>query len=145
MDIAELRKKIKGKVIAPEDESYDKSRQTFSGAIDMHPAVIIMAKDESDVTEAIRLAKESGLMFAIRSGGHSIHCSSEGGIVLDLRDMKSLEINQADKTAWVESGMTAGEYSQKVGEFDLVTGFGDTGSVGIGGIALGGGIGFLVR
>jgi FAD/FMN-containing dehydrogenase len=85
--------------------------------------------------------------LAVRSGGHSgaAHCVSEGGIVLDLRDMRALDIDVKDRTAWVEPGLTAGEYSTAADAHGLATGFGDTGSVGIGGITLGGGVGYLVR
>jgi FAD/FMN-containing dehydrogenase len=84
---------------------------------------------------------------AVRSGGHSSagHSVSEGGIVLDLSAMKTLEIDAEGRTAWAETGLTAGEYSEAAAKHDLATGFGDTGSVGIGGLTLGGGIGYLVR
>jgi FAD/FMN-containing dehydrogenase len=81
----------------------------------------------------------------VRSGGHSIYGVSEGGIVLDLSEMKRLEIDVEGRTAWAETGLTAGEYSTATGAHGLATGFGDTGSVGIGGITLGGGVGYLVR
>jgi FAD/FMN-containing dehydrogenase len=83
----------------------------------------------------------------VRSGGHSGagHCTTDGGIVLDLRDMKKLMVDAAGRTAWADSGLTAGEYSDAVGAHGLATGFGDTGSVGLGGITLGGGIGYLTR
>ena len=70
---------------------------------------------------------------------------SEGGIVIDLRDMKAIDIDVDGRTAWAETGLTAREYSAAAAEHGLATGFGDTGSVGIGGITLGGGVGYLVR
>ena len=93
------------------------------------------------------LARDTGTELAVRSGGHSGagHSSVDGGIVLDLRDMTALEIDPDEGTAWAETGLTAGDYTSIAGDLDVVTGFGDTGSVGIGGITLGGGIGFLVR
>jgi hypothetical protein len=85
--------------------------------------------------------------LAVRSGGHSGagHSVTEGGIVIDLRDMKSIEIDVAARTAWAETGMTAAEVSTAAAAHGLAIGFGDTGSVGIGGITLGGGVGYLVR
>jgi FAD/FMN-containing dehydrogenase len=85
--------------------------------------------------------------IAIRSGGHSAvgHSLSNGGIVIDLKDMRALDIDVRRRTAWAETGLTAGEYTTRVGAYDLATGFGDTGSVGIGGLTLGGGVGYLVR
>jgi FAD/FMN-containing dehydrogenase len=100
-----------------------------------------------DVARVITFAQEAGLELAVRSGGHSVarHSVVEGGIVLDLRDMKDIEIDAESRTAWAETGLTAGEYTTATGSHGLATGFGDTGSVGIGGITLGGGIGYLVR
>jgi FAD/FMN-containing dehydrogenase len=87
------------------------------------------------------------LELAVRSGGHSVagHSVSDGGIVLDLSEMKGLEIDLERLTAWAQTGLTAGEYTTAAGAHGLATGFGDTGSVGIGGITLGGGVGYLVR
>jgi hypothetical protein len=73
------------------------------------------------------------------------HSTSEGGIILDLSAMKGIEIDVEQQTAWAEAGLTAGEYTEAAGAYGLATGFGDTSSVGIGGLTLGGGIGFFVR
>ena len=93
------------------------------------------------------LARETGLELAVRSGGHSGagHGVCEGGIVLDLADMRALDIDVDGRTVWAEAGLTAGEYTTAAGAHGLATGFGDTGSVGIGGITLAGGVGFLAR
>ena len=95
----------------------------------------------------IALARDHGLDLAVRSGGHSgaAHSTVEGGIVLDVRDLDSLEIDEAARTAWAGSGLTAGAYTEAAAERGLATGFGDTGSVGLGGLTTGGGIGYLVR
>jgi FAD/FMN-containing dehydrogenase len=87
------------------------------------------------------------LELAIRSGGHSSagHSTTEGGILLDLGAMTALSIDADQRTAWAQTGLTAGQYTTAAGAYGLATGFGDTGSVGIGGITLGGGIGYLVR
>jgi FAD/FMN-containing dehydrogenase len=145
--IANLRGALKGRVIAPEDPGYDEVRTVFSGGIDHRPAVILRPIDADDVARAITLARESGLPFAIRNGGHSGagHSTTEGGIVLDTRDMHALDIDADKRIAWADSGLTAIEYSKACGAHGLATGFGDTGSVGITGITLGGGIGYLTR
>jgi FAD/FMN-containing dehydrogenase len=103
--------------------------------------------DASDVAHIVTFARASGVPLAIRSGGHSGvgHSTVEGGILLDLRDLRALDVDPQGGTAWADTGLTAGEYSTSVGAHGLATGFGDTGSVGIGGITLGGGIGFLTR
>ena len=145
--ISELRALFNGKVIAPDDPRYEEARTPFYGGMDKHPAAIVRAADAGDVSRLVSLAREHGFELAVRSGGHSNagHSTSEGGIVLDLSAMKKLEIDHENQTAWVEAGMTAGEYTAAVGAHGLVTGFGDTGSVGLGGITLGGGVGYLVR
>lgn len=147
LSITDLRSAFNGNVIAPGDEEYNSARTTFYGGIDHRPAVIIRVRNADEVGRVIALARETGMELAIRSGGHSVagHGVSDGGIVLDLSLMRDLQIDVEGRTAWAEAGMTAGEYTNAVGAHGLATGFGDTGSVGIGGITLGGGVGYLVR
>jgi FAD/FMN-containing dehydrogenase len=147
ISIPDLRATINGQVIGPDDPEYDKARTVVAGGIDRHPAVIVRVANVEDVAAVIRLARETGLELAVRSGGHSGagHSVTEGGIVLDVSDMKALDIDVGGRTAWAEAGLTAAEYSTAAAAHGLATGFGDTGSVGIGGITLGGGVGYLVR
>lgn len=147
ISIADLRASFDKRVIAPGDAEYDAARTTFYAGIDHRPAVIIRVKNADEVSRVISLAHETDMELAIRSGGHSPagHCVSDGGIVLDLSLMRDLQVDVEGRTAWVEPGLTAGEYTHAVGVHGLATGFGDTGSVGIGGITLGGGVGYLVR
>lgn len=147
LSIPQLRTTFKGQVIAPGDSAYDEARTVFVGGIDRRPAVIIQVADAADVARVVSLARETGLELAIRSGGHSGvgHSVSNGGIVLDLRNMRALDIDPRNRTAWAETGLTAVEYTKAADAHNLATGFGDTGSVGIGGLTLGGGIGYFVR
>jgi FAD/FMN-containing dehydrogenase len=147
VSIPRLRCLLNGRVVTPDDARYDEARTVYWGGTDRRPAAIVRAKDAADASRVVSLARESGLELAVKSGGHSLagHGVSEGGIVLDLSEMKGLEVNVAERTAWAETGLTAGEYTAAMGAHGLATGFGDTGSVGIGGITLGGGIGYLVR
>jgi len=142
-----LRSDLRGSVIAPGDLGYDEARKVSYGEFDRWPSVIARPADEADVARVIALARETGLELAVRSGGHSLagHSATDGGIVLDLAAMKGLEIDVAGRTAWAQPGLTTGEYTTAVAGHGLATGFGDTASVGIGGITLGGGIGYLVR
>ena len=147
LSIPQLRADFTGRVIAPADADYDKARTVFLGGIDRRPAAIVRVADAADVSRVLLLARETGLELAIRSGGHGNAGLgvSEGGIVLDLSDMRALVIDAEQRTAWAQSGLTAAEYSIATGAHGLATGFGDTGSVGIGGLTLGGGVGYLVR
>ena len=146
LDLDALRARLGGSVIDPDGAEYDTSRAVASGD-DLHPAIIVRAANASDVVATVNLARVTGLELAVRSGGHSTagHGSTEGGILLDVAGLKDLELDVAGRTAWVGSGMTAGELTTALSEHGLAVGFGDTGSVGIGGITVGGGIGFLVR
>src|SRR6266540_6235896 len=143
----ELRAVLSGRVITPEDAEHEDARRVFSGEFDRRPAAIARVADEADVARVVGFARETGLELAVRSGGHSGagHCTTDGGIVLDLRDMKALDVDVEGQTALAQAGLTAIEYSTAAGAHGLATGFGDTGSVGIGGITLGGGVGYLVR
>jgi hypothetical protein len=145
--IPPLRAAINGRVIGPGDADYDAARAVMPGHIDRHPAVIVKVADAQDVIRVVSLARETGTELAVRCGGHSAagHGVSEGGIVLDVSEMKGLDIDVDGRTAWAESGLTAAEYTAAVGAHGLATGFGDTGSVGIGGITVGGGVGYLAR
>jgi FAD/FMN-containing dehydrogenase len=147
VSIQDIQAHFKGRVILPNDAGYDQARTVFLGDIDRRPAAILRARDANDISYTVSLARQTGLELAIRSGGHSSagHSVCEGGIVLDLADMRTLQIDPESRTAWAEAGLTAGEYTTAAGAYGLATGFGDTGSVGIGGLTLGGGIGYLVR
>jgi FAD/FMN-containing dehydrogenase len=146
--VSELRAELKGRVIAPGDAGYDEARTIFHGGYDhLRPAAIAKAADAEDVAAVVSLARRADAELAVRGGGHSGagHSTTDGGIVLDLRDMRTLELELDDRTAWADGGLTAGEYTSAAAASGLATGFGDRGSVGIAGITLGGGVGFLVR
>ena len=147
ISIPDLRDVLSGQVIAPDDAEYDQARTIFYGGFDQRPAAIVRVAAATDVSQVVSLARDTGLELAVRSGGHSLagHSTTDGGIVLDLRDLRALDIDVQQRTAWAETGLTAGEYSTATSAYGLATGFGDTASVGIGGLTLGGGIGYLVR
>ncbi|HVG64610.1 MAG TPA: FAD-binding oxidoreductase [Actinomycetota bacterium] len=147
MSIPRLRDSFDGRVVAPGDPGYDQARKVFYGKFDRRPAAVVRPSNAAEVARVVALAAETGVELAVRSGGHSLagHSASEGGIVLDLAGLTALEVDLESRTAWAEGGLTAGAYTAAVGAHGLATGFGDTGSVGIGGITLGGGVGFLVR
>lgn len=145
--ISRLRAKLKGQVITPEDAGYDSVRIGLSLEVVRRPALIVRPAHAGDVSRVVSLARRTGMELAVRSGGHSLlgFGTSEGGIVLDLSQMKDLRINVEKHTAWAAAGLTAGEYTAEAAKYGLATGFGDTASVGIGGLTTGGGIGYLVR
>jgi FAD/FMN-containing dehydrogenase len=145
--IEELRADLNGQVITPDDADYDEARAVFYRFIDKRPAVVVRPADAAAVARVLSFARETGAELAVRSGGHSPagHGVTEGGVVLDLSALRALDIDAGQRTAWAQTGLTASEYTVAAGEHGLATGFGDTGRVGIGGLTLGGGTGFLVR
>ena len=147
LEAAQLNDEFDGRVIGPADADYDALRAVMAGGIDRRPAAIVRVANARDLARAIALARELGLELAVRSGGHSGagHGATEGGLVIDLRDLDELDIDVAGRTAWAGSGLTAGAYTAAAAEHGLATGFGDTGSVGLGGLITGGGIGYLSR
>ncbi|MEW5991687.1 MAG: FAD-binding oxidoreductase [Chloroflexota bacterium] len=147
LDLDALRSATRGRVIATGDADYDRLRTVAIGGVDPRPAAIVLVAGPDDVAATIAVARDQGVQIAVRSGGHSgsAHGSVDDGIVIDLRERKALEIDPAARTAWAETGLTAGEVTAACAEHGLAVGFGDTGSVGIGGITTGGGIGYLVR
>jgi FAD/FMN-containing dehydrogenase len=147
ISIPQLRDQLDGEVIAPEDAGYDDARRVFFKGFDRHPAAVARVANAGDVQRVVNLARESGAELAVRSGSHSRagYGTNEGGIVIDLSEMKALDVDADDRTVWVESGITAAEFTNATSEHGLVTGLGDAGSVGLGGITLAGGVGFLAR
>lgn len=147
VSIPELRDQLDGEVVAPEDSAYEEARHVFFKGYDRRPAAIVRPTSSQEVARAVTRARDDGLELAVRSGGHSRagYGTSDGGLVIDLSAMKALDVDADAKTVWAEAGIRAGEFTTATGEAGLVTGFGDSGSVGIGGITLAGGLGFLVR
>lgn len=138
---------VTGRVVTPVDPDYDQTRSVFYGGIDKRPSAIVRVANTDDIRRVIGVARDRGYELAVRSGGHSVvgHSTTDGGLVIDLREMAAIDIDAEGRTAWVETGATARQVTEALAKHDLVIGFGDSGSVGVGGITLGGGIGFLVR
>jgi FAD/FMN-containing dehydrogenase len=138
---------LHGSVVLPGTPDYEEARLVHNANTDRRPAVIVRSADASDVVRTVRFARETGRRLSVRGGGHSLagYGTNDGGIVLDLSSMKALHIDVDRRLAWAQPGLTAGEYTNAVAAHGLATPFGDTGSVGISGLTLGGGIGWLVR
>ena len=145
--VSRLRGTIDGAVITPDDSGYDDIRTVVMGNFDGRPAAVARPADDADVARIVSLAAESGVPLAVRNGGHSSagHSTNDGGLVLDVRDLNEVRIDPDSRTGWAQSGVTAGAYLAAAGEHGLATGFGDAATVGLGGITLAGGVGYLSR
>ena len=142
-----LRDGFHGRVLTRDDADFETAAGTMYVPADTEPLVVAQVADVDDVVRVVDTARETGLPIAIRSGGHSGAGFGRvaDGIVLDVRGLDTLDIDSDARTAWAGSGLTAGAYTEAAQEHGLATGFGDTGSVGLGGIITGGGIGYLTR
>jgi FAD/FMN-containing dehydrogenase len=145
--LSDLRVLFGARAIGPDDAGYDGARAVFSPAIDRRPALVVRPVDAAEVAEVVAFARTARLELAVRGGGHSAagHGASDGGIVLDLSLMRTLSIGPDGRSAWAGAGLTAGEVTAATGTRGLTAGFGDSASVGIAGLTLGGGVGYLVR
>ncbi|HKX75832.1 MAG TPA: FAD-binding oxidoreductase [Acidimicrobiia bacterium] len=147
-DLSQLKRTLTGEVIEPEDERYEPGKEAFYREFNRRrPLALIRVARPSDVPKVIQFAGETGVKLAVRAGGHSLlgHSLIDGGLVLDLSALRTIRIDADGRSATAGGGVLAGEYTLKAAEFGLATGFGDTGSVGIAGLTLGGGVGFLHR
>jgi FAD/FMN-containing dehydrogenase len=142
-----LRAELSGELILPGDAGYDDARRVFAAGVDHRPAAVVRPLHASGVATVVSFARDHDLELAVRSGGHSAagHGTSEGGVVLDLSRLRTLTVDPRRRVAVAGTGLTAGDVTAAAGAHGLAVPFGDTGSVGIGGLTLGGGIGYLVR
>ena len=145
--VEQLGRRMAGDVIWPYDASYDDARALAMPRIDPKPLVIVRPRTTEDVSAAVVSLVEDGVPFAVRGGGHSpaALAGGDGAVLIDMRAMKGLRLDVRNRTADAQAGLTAGEYTDAAAQHGLATGFGDTPTVGIAGLTLGGGVGFLSR
>ncbi len=145
-DIRDLDEHLLGEIIRPDDAEYDTARSVWATNVDRHPQLVVRAADAADVIRVVNFARQHHVSLAVRSGGHSFAGYGTGdGIVLDLSRMKGISVNPARKTLWAQPGVTTKDLHERLQPFGLALPTGDTDSVGLGGLTLGGGMGFLVR
>ena len=146
-DARMLRARFGAQLLLPGDDAYEAGRFGHNTSYDKRPAAIVRPLDTHGIAAAVVAARELELDLAVRGGGHSVagHSTSDGGLLVDLRDMRSVDIDPFRMTGTAQGGTTAGEYTSAAQTHGLATPFGDTGNVGLGGLTLGGGIGWLAR
>ena len=145
--LAPLAAALGDRLLTPSSAEFAKTATVFVGGPERTPAAIARVRSTDEVVAALAVARQTGLPLAVRSGGHhqARHGLVDGGLVLDLRLMDGVDIDPEAGVGRAQGGVLAGAYTAAAGAHGLATGFGDTGSVGVGGITLGGGIGFLSR
>ncbi|HVO97396.1 MAG TPA: FAD-binding oxidoreductase [Bryobacteraceae bacterium] len=147
VSIEELKSAFRGDLIQPSDASYDSARKVYNGMIDKRPKLIARCVDVADVMAAVRYGVSNELVVAVRGGGHSGPGlgSCDGGLVIDLSRMRSVRVNPEAKTVRAEGGCVWGDVDHATHPFGMATPCGFISTTGVGGLTLGGGIGYLAR
>ena len=143
----ELGPRIAGPLIAPQDSGYDEARAVYNAMIDRRPALIAPCASPGEVAAAIGFARRHDVTVAVRGGGH--HGAGLGvvddGLVIDLSPMKDIRVDPRARTARVGGGCLWGEVDRATGARGLATPSGIISTTGVGGLTLGGGLGYLTR
>jgi FAD/FMN-containing dehydrogenase len=145
--IDDLRVSFGGEIVVPGDTRYDEHRRVWNGSIDRHPALIARCAGVADVRRAVRFAREHELVVAVRGGGHSFPGLStcDGGMLIDLGTMRGIRVDPESRTARAQAGVLLGELDRETQEFGLAVPSGIVTHTGLGGLTLGGGIGWIMR
>ncbi|MCA1697282.1 MAG: FAD-binding oxidoreductase, partial [Actinobacteria bacterium] len=142
-----LRAQLTGRVIDRSDFDYDMARSVWNGGIDRRPALIARCTGPSDVAAAIAFGRERGLEISVRGGAHGSWgaADSEGGLVIDLSDLRGVSVDPGSRRAWCSGGATIGDVDAATARHGLAVTGGMISHTGVGGLALGGGLGWLVH
>ena len=145
--LSALKDRVSGAVIRPDVEGYDEARRVYNAMVDARPAAIVRCATDEDVAVVVRTAAEQRMDIAVRGGGHSVpgFGTADGAIVADLSGMQSVHVDDAARTASAGGGTTWGRFNDVTAAHGLATTGGIISTTGIGGLSLGGGIGYLCR
>jgi FAD/FMN-containing dehydrogenase len=144
--VADLSGQVSGSVLAPDDAGYDAARAVHNGLIDRRPALIVRCRTAYDVAASLALARGAGLEVSVRGGGHNVagRAVTDGGVMIDLAEMKGIAIDPDQATATAEGGVIWGELNDAAAEHGLAVTGGAVSGTGIAGYTLGGGLGWLM-
>jgi len=142
-----FRKQLRGHITLPGETGYETSRKVYNGMIDKSPAIIVKCSDVADVMASVKFGRENKLLVAVRGGGHNVGGLGicDDGMVIDLSGIKYVKVNPGNKTVRVGGGNTLGEVDHATHAFGLAVPAGVISTTGVGGLTLGGGIGYLSR
>lgn len=142
-----LQKIIRGEVITPEDAAYDSARKLWNGMIDKHPLAIARCTGAADVMDVVKFARDRDIDVTVRGGGHNVAGKAlrDGALAIDLSPMHGVRVDAASRTARAQGGAIWQALDRETVAFDLVTTGGTVSTTGVGGLTLGGGLGWLMR
>jgi FAD/FMN-containing dehydrogenase len=138
---------LRGKLALPGEAGYDEARTVWNAMIDRRPGAVVRCAGAADVVRAVAFARDHDLVLSVRAGGHNIagKAVGDGALLLDLTPMKSVRIDPARRIAWVEPGVTLGEFDNEAQAYGLATPLGINSTTGVAGLTLGGGFGWISR
>jgi len=138
---------FRGEVLTPESKGYDEARTIWNAMIDRRPNLIARCTCTADIVRAVEFAGSHNLIVAVRGGGHNIagNALCDGGMVIDLSQMKAVKVDSSARTATSEPGVTLGDFDKATQEHGLATPVGINSTTGMAGLTLGGGFGWLSR
>ncbi len=142
-----LRTDLAGRVVRQDDTDYHRVREVWNAMVDRRPALVVRCADVSDVIRAVAFARDHGALVSVRGGGHNVagNAVCDGGVMIDLSPMKAVHVDPDRRTALAQGGCTWLDLDTEAQAFGLATTGGVVSSTGIGGLTLGGGIGWLMR
>ncbi|EKZ97997.1 FAD/FMN-containing oxidoreductase [Cupriavidus sp. HMR-1] len=142
-----LRHAVRGKVLLPADAGYETARTVWNATVDRRPAIIVQCSGTADVMQAVGFARDRGLVLAVRGGGHNIAGSAicNGGLVIDLSQLRTVHVDPLERVAWVSPGATLADFDHEAQAQGLATPLGINSTTGVAGLTLGGGFGWLTR
>ena len=145
--VEELRESLRGDLLLADDKGYDEARSIWNAMVDRKPALIVRCRGVADVCTAVEFAAEHTLLTSIHGGGHNIagNAVCDGGLMIDLSEMRDVRIDPAARRAHVGPGATLGDIDHETQAFGLATPTGINSTTGISGLTLGGGFGWLSR
>ena len=143
--VQEFKTNLRGPLLRPGDAGYDDARHVWNGMIDRHPAPIARCAGVADVIATVNFARTHSLLVSVRGGGHNVPGTAvcQGGLMIDLAGMRSVRVDPVRRTARAEGGATWGDFDRETQAFGLATTGGAISDTGIGGLTLGGGLGWL--
>lgn len=145
INIEELQETFRGRLIQSDDPDYDEIRQVWNGYIDKHPALIAQCTGTADVIDAVKFARKNNIEVSVRGGGHNVAGSAlcDGGMVIDLSEMRGIHVDATQKLARVQGGANWGDLDRETQVFGLAAPGGVVSTTGVAGLTLGGGLGYM--